>query len=100
MIKCDSDGYVLRLSLFKRVVLFFFCARFFTFPLQPHRLTLTHGLVIAYNLHEKMEVYRPHRANKEEMIVFHDEDYIEFLERISPYNAGACKLDSLFDAYV
>jgi acetoin utilization deacetylase AcuC-like enzyme len=36
-----------------------------------------------------MEVYRPHRANKEEMAQFHDQDYLDFLERISPYNAGA-----------
>lgn len=36
-----------------------------------------------------MEVYRPHRADKEEMSLFHDQDYLDFLERISPYNAGA-----------
>lgn len=36
-----------------------------------------------------MEVYRPHRAEKTEMVAFHDEDYVNFLERISPYNAGA-----------
>lgn len=57
--------------------------------MKPHRLTLAHNLVVAYKLHEKMEVYRPHRADKEEMLLFHDDDYIEFLERISPYNAGA-----------
>ena len=56
---------------------------------QPHRLTLTHSLVLAYKLVDKMEVYRPHRADKEEMALYHDQDYLDFLERISPYNAGA-----------
>jgi histone deacetylase 1/2 len=50
--------------------------------MKPHRLTLTHSLVLAYKLHDKMEVYRPHRASKEDMAEFHDADYLEFLERI------------------
>ncbi len=51
-------------------------------PMKPHRLTLTHSLVLAYKLHDKMEVYRPHRASKEDMAEFHEADYLDFLERI------------------
>ena len=26
-------------------------------PMKPHRLSMTHSLVLGYGLHEKMEVY-------------------------------------------
>lgn len=29
-------------------------------PMKPHRIALTHSLVLNYNLHEKMEVCTPH----------------------------------------
>mgnify|MGYP003690979357 CR=1 FL=1 len=28
--------------------------------MKPHRIALTHSLVLNYNLHEKMEVCTPH----------------------------------------
>ena len=47
--------------------------------MKPHRLALTHSLVLAYGLYRKMEVYLPHVAGFDEMSGFHAEDYIDFL---------------------
>ncbi|KAB5534994.1 hypothetical protein DKX38_018080 [Salix brachista] len=53
-------------------------------PMKPHRLCMTHHLVLSYELHKKMEVYRPHKAYPVELAQFHSEDYVEFLHRITP----------------
>uniref|UniRef100_A0A7S2CEU7 Histone deacetylase n=1 Tax=Octactis speculum TaxID=3111310 RepID=A0A7S2CEU7_9STRA len=53
-------------------------------PMKPHRLKLTHHLLLSYGLYRKMDVYRPHRAEAEEMARFHAPEYIEFLRRITP----------------
>ena len=52
--------------------------------MKPHRLALTHSLVLHYGLYKKMEVYRPYRAQKDDMTRFHDADYIDFLQRVTP----------------
>lgn len=66
--------------------------------MKPHRLALTHSLVLNYGLYKKMEVsdcvcgrsevescpvqvYRPYRATAHDMCRFHAEDYIDFLQR-------------------
>lgn len=58
----------------------------FTFnpPIKPHRLKLTHHLVLGYGLYRKMEVYRPHIATTQELLKFHSEEYVNFLSRINP----------------
>eukprot|EP00640_Fibrocapsa_japonica_P001114 CAMPEP_0113937416 /NCGR_PEP_ID=MMETSP1339-20121228/4040_1 /TAXON_ID=94617 /ORGANISM="Fibrocapsa japonica" /LENGTH=430 /DNA_ID=CAMNT_0000940169 /DNA_START=49 /DNA_END=1341 /DNA_ORIENTATION=+ /assembly_acc=CAM_ASM_000762 len=55
-------------------------------PMKPHRLKLTHHLLLAYGLYRKMEVYRPHLASAQEVMRFHSEDYTNFLQRVSPDN--------------
>lgn len=53
-------------------------------PMKPHRLQMTHNLVLAYDLYKKMDVYRPHHATAEEMMVFHSPEYIDFMRRVTP----------------
>jgi len=55
-------------------------------PMKPHRIKMTHNLLLNYNLYKHMEVYRPHPANEAEMSKFHSDDYVEFLKRITPDN--------------
>ena len=57
-------------------------------PMKPHRLAMTHHLVLSYDLHRKMEVYRPRRSYQVEMTQYHAEDYVEFLSRITPDTAS------------
>ena len=53
-------------------------------PMKPHRLQMTHNLVLSYNLYKKMEVFRPHHATDEEMVLFHSPEYIDFIRRVTP----------------
>jgi len=55
-------------------------------PMKPHRLQMTHNLILSYQLYKKMEVYRPHMATEEEMTQFHAADYIDFIKRVTPEN--------------
>ncbi|XP_067662888.1 histone deacetylase 3-like [Haliotis asinina] len=55
-------------------------------PMKPHRISLTHCLVLHYGLYKKMKVYRPYRATFHDMCRFHSEDYIDFLRRVTPNN--------------
>eukprot|EP00741_Cyanophora_paradoxa_P008400 tig00001307_g8127.t1 len=55
-------------------------------PMKPHRLTLTHHLLLGYGLYKKMEIYRPRRATEEDLRRFHSDDYVDFLRRIAPDN--------------
>ena len=57
-------------------------------PMKPHRLAMTHHLVLSYDLHRKMEVYRPRRSYPVELTQYHAEDYGEFLSRITPDTAS------------
>ncbi|KAK9894760.1 hypothetical protein P389DRAFT_101043 [Cystobasidium minutum MCA 4210] len=57
-------------------------------PMKPQRLTLTNHLVLGYGLHKYMDIYQPRRATEEELLSFHDEDYIDFLSRVTPQNVS------------
>ncbi|KAF2300775.1 hypothetical protein GH714_015699 [Hevea brasiliensis] len=46
--------------------------------MKPHRLCMTHHLVLSYELHKKMEIYRPHKAYPVELAQFHSADYLNF----------------------
>lgn len=50
-------------------------------PMKPARLTLTNRLVLGYGLHDRMDVYTPRAATKDELEMFHDSDYVDFLAR-------------------
>uniref|UniRef100_A0A3Q3KUI2 Histone deacetylase 2 n=1 Tax=Mastacembelus armatus TaxID=205130 RepID=A0A3Q3KUI2_9TELE len=55
-------------------------------PMKPHRIRMTHNLLLNYGLYRKMEIYRPHKATAEEMTKYHSDDYIKFLRSIRPDN--------------
>lgn len=53
-------------------------------PMKPFRLMLTDHLVISYKLYEKMDLYLPRRATRDELLAFHLEDYVNFLQSVTP----------------
>ncbi|XP_043205284.1 histone deacetylase 3-like [Amphibalanus amphitrite] len=55
-------------------------------PMKPHRLAVTHSLVLNYGLYKKMHVYKPYRASSQDMVRFHSGEYIDFLQRVTPMN--------------
>ncbi|KZT23094.1 histone deacetylase RPD3 [Neolentinus lepideus HHB14362 ss-1] len=51
--------------------------------MKPHRIAMTHNLISAYNMLEKMQVLRAKRATAEQMTRFHTDEYVQFLSRIA-----------------
>ncbi|KAJ2829327.1 histone deacetylase [Coemansia erecta] len=56
-------------------------------PMKPHRIRMTHNLVMSYELYKKMSIYRAAPATCQEMTQFHSDDYVDFLHRVTPENA-------------
>ncbi|TFK49706.1 histone deacetylase RPD3 [Heliocybe sulcata] len=55
--------------------------------MKPHRITMTHNLVSAYGMLDKMQILRAKRATAEQMTQFHTDEYVQFLSRLTPENA-------------
>ncbi|KAJ2807900.1 histone deacetylase [Coemansia helicoidea] len=56
--------------------------------MKPHRIRMTHNLVMSYELYKKMSIYRAAPATSQEMTQFHSDDYVDFLHRVTPENAA------------
>ena len=48
--------------------------------MKPHRIRMTHNLLVNYGLYRKMQIFRPFRTSAEDMTKFHSDDYIKFLK--------------------
>ncbi|CAN8071327.1 unnamed protein product [Agarophyton chilense] len=57
-------------------------------PMKPHRMRMTHNLLVAYGVAEKMEVIATPRASERDMTRFHADEYISFLKNVSPELIG------------
>jgi histone deacetylase 1/2 len=55
-------------------------------PMKPHRVRMTHNLVVNYGLYKQVEVYRAKPASAQQMMRFHSDDYIDFLRIVTPDN--------------
>lgn len=58
-------------------------------PMKPHRMRMAHSLINSYGLDQCMTVRRPKEADKTDMTRFHTDEYIDFLERVTPENGTA-----------
>ncbi|KAI5449191.1 histone deacetylase (class I) Clr6 [Naganishia albida] len=56
-------------------------------PMKPHRMRMTHNLVLNYGMLDHMQIYRPIRATKSQLTRFHTDEYIDLLERVMPETA-------------
>lgn len=55
-------------------------------PMKPHRIRMTHSLLMNYEMYENMGIYRAKPATKQEMTQLHTDEYIDFLSRVTPDN--------------
>ncbi|KAK7757005.1 histone deacetylase [Diatrype stigma] len=55
-------------------------------PMKPHRIRLAHSLIMNYGVYKHMEIYRAKPATRLEMTQFHTDEYIDFLQKVSPEN--------------
>ncbi|KAJ3441920.1 histone deacetylase rpd3 [Anaeramoeba flamelloides] len=61
-------------------------------PMKPKRIRLTHDLITGYGLHTKMDICPINKSTRKELCQFHSEEYLKFLEHITPDNK-----DEFFD---
>lgn len=57
--------------------------------MKPHRMRMAHSLITAYGLDQCMTVKEPKEADKTDMSRFHTDEYVDFLERVTPENGMA-----------
>ena len=55
-------------------------------PMKPHRIRMAHSLIMNYGLYKKLEIYRAKPATKFEMTQFHTDEYVDFLQKVTPDN--------------
>jgi len=55
-------------------------------PMKPHRIRLAHSLIMNYGTYKHMEIYRAKPATRHEMTQFHTDEYIDFLQKVTPDN--------------
>jgi len=55
-------------------------------PMKPHRIRMTHNLLLNYGLYKKMTIIRPKRISEKEMTKFHSDEYVNFLRLVNPDN--------------
>ena len=47
--------------------------------MNPKRISMTHSLIVGYGVYKDLDVYTTREATKEEIMQFHDDDYVEYL---------------------
>ena len=55
-------------------------------PMRPHRVRLTHNLIVSYGMYKHLNVFRPKHATYADFTAFHTDEYIDFLKAITPEN--------------
>ncbi|CDW52724.1 histone deacetylase [Trichuris trichiura] len=53
-------------------------------PMKPHRVRMAHHLILNYGMYRHMVVYQPAKASATEITKYHTEDYVMFLQSITP----------------
>jgi len=52
-------------------------------PMRPHRVRLTHHLVVEYGLYRHVNVFRPKLSTRADMSAFHSDEYLGFLHDVT-----------------
>ncbi|KFY44096.1 hypothetical protein V495_03640 [Pseudogymnoascus sp. VKM F-4514 (FW-929)] len=53
-------------------------------PMQPQRIKMTHSLIMHTGIYKKLSILRAFPVTADEMKAFHADEYIDFLERVTP----------------
>jgi len=68
-------------------------------PMRPHRVRLTHHLIVAYGMYKNMNVFRPKPATFKDFTAFHTDEYITFLKSVTPLNMVEENFRSVLERY-
>lgn len=66
-------------------------------PMKPHRVRMTHSLIMHSGIYDKLDCYLPARAQKEDMVEFHDGDYVDLLGDTSSASAQQLRMHNMHD---
>lgn len=55
-------------------------------PMKPHRIKMTHALILHYGLYNDLECFKPIPAEKKDLLKFHSSDYLNFLQTVTTDN--------------
>ena len=64
-------------------------------PMKPHRVAMTHNLVVNYKMDEQMDVFVPYRTLDAEMTAFHTREYVNFLRDVNPRNKDSYRNEQM-----
>ncbi|OAF61196.1 histone deacetylase [Pseudogymnoascus destructans] len=53
-------------------------------PMEPQRIKMTHSLIMHTGIYKKLSILRAKPATADEMKNFHADEYVDFLERVTP----------------
>ncbi|KFY81344.1 hypothetical protein V500_11516 [Pseudogymnoascus sp. VKM F-4518 (FW-2643)] len=53
-------------------------------PMEPQRIKMTHSLITHTGIYKKLSIIRAQPATADEMKNFHADEYVDFLERVTP----------------
>lgn len=49
-------------------------------PMQPKRISMTYELLKKYDLLSQFSIYQATHCSKEDLLIYHDQDYIDFMD--------------------
>ena len=68
-------------------------------PMRPHRVRLTHHLIVNYGLYKHLNVFRPKPATFGDLTAFHTDEYIKFLADVTPENMHESHFRQVLDRH-
>ena len=68
-------------------------------PMRPHRVRMTHHLVVNYGLYKQMNIFRPKPATYGDLTTFHSDEYINFLRTVTPENMEEPNFRSVLERF-
>lgn len=69
-------------------------------PMKPMRIPMVHNLVLAYDLHRKLDMFSPRQAEARELTAYHGREYIEFLRQVTPFNQHQLQFRPQIDKFL
>ena len=59
----------------------------YSHPMKPLRMKLAHELIVSLGIDSSLAMYAPSLVSEEELLRFHSDDYVYFLQTVGPENA-------------
>ena len=68
-------------------------------PMRPHRVRMTHHLIVNYGLYKHMNIFRPKPATYGDLTTFHSDEYVNFLRSVTPENMEEPQFRSVLERF-